>query len=64
MKKKKGTIDESEKEMINNIFEFDDKIASDIMTHRTDIVGIPISSSLKDIIDLGQNRKIHKVSCV
>lgn len=53
----KGTIDESEKEMINNIFEFDDKIASDIMTHRTDIVGIPISSSLKDIIDLVKTEK-------
>jgi len=53
----KGTIDESEKEMINNIFEFDNKIVSDIMTHRTDIVSIPISSSLKDIIDLINQKK-------
>ena len=53
----KGTIDGSEKEMINNIFEFDDKIASDIMTHRTVLFGIPISSSLKDIIDLVKTEK-------
>ncbi len=30
----KGTIDEVEKEVIHNIFEFDDKTAKDIMTHR------------------------------
>jgi len=33
----KGAIDFSEKEMIQNIFEFDDKTAEDIMTHRTDV---------------------------
>lgn len=32
----KGTIDEVEKEMIQNIFEFDDLCAEDAMTHRTD----------------------------
>jgi putative hemolysin len=45
----RGAIDESEKEMINNIFEFDNKIVSEIMTHRTDIVGIPIAAGLKEI---------------
>jgi len=48
----KGTIDESEKEMINNIFEFDNKIVEDIMTHRTEIVGIPITASLQEVIEL------------
>ena len=33
----KGTIDQDEKEMIQNIFEFDDKTAGDIMTHRTEV---------------------------
>lgn len=32
----KGTIDESEKEMIQNVFEFDDITAEEVMTHRTD----------------------------
>ena len=32
-----GTIDESEKEIIQNVFEFDDLSASDVATHRTDI---------------------------
>ena len=38
----KGTILETEKQMINNIFEFDNKTVSDIMTHRTNIVAIPV----------------------
>jgi len=53
----RGAIDESEKEMINNIFEFDNKIVSEIMTHRTDIVGIPISAGLKDIIEMINRKK-------
>lgn len=31
-----GAIDQDEKEMIHNIFELDDTLAHDIMTHRTD----------------------------
>jgi putative hemolysin len=33
----KGAINISEKEMIQNIFEFDDKTAEDVMTHRTEV---------------------------
>ncbi len=45
----KGTIRETEKEMINNIFEFDNSEVADIMTHRTDVVGIDVKSSLEDV---------------
>ena len=34
----KGTIDHHEKEFIQNVFEFNDTIAGDIATHRTDVV--------------------------
>ncbi len=34
----KGTIDHHEKELIQNIFEFNDICAGDITTHRTDVV--------------------------
>jgi len=33
----KGTIDPEEKDMIQNIFEFDDLTAGEIMTHRTEV---------------------------
>ena len=45
-----GSIHETEKEMINNIFEFNNKIAGDIMTHRTEIVGIRLDADLKSIM--------------
>ncbi len=46
----KGVIEESEKEMINNIFEFDDISACDVMTHRTDIEAVEISDSMADVL--------------
>ena len=33
----KGTIDEDEKELLQNVFEFDDLTAGEIATHRTDV---------------------------
>lgn len=46
----KGTIEEEEKEMINNVFEFNDTIASEIMIHRTDIFAIEINDNLSNIL--------------
>lgn len=48
----RGTIEESEAEMINNIFEFGDKVAKDIMTDRSNIVSIDGSMKLDDAIEL------------
>lgn len=48
----RGTIEESEAEMINNIFEFGDKVAKDIMTDRSNIVAIDGSMKLDDAIEL------------
>lgn len=45
----KGTIQEDQKFMINNIFELDNTLVSEIMTHRTGIVGIPMDYSLKEV---------------
>lgn len=47
----RGTIQESEQRMIDNIFEFDNKDASDIMTHRTHIVAIPHTATLNEVIE-------------
>lgn len=45
-----GLIQASEAEMISNIFEFGDKEAQDIMTHRKNVVGIDADTSLKDAV--------------
>lgn len=46
----KGSIKEEEKELINNVFEFNDKVVSEIMTHRMDIYAIDIESDVDDIL--------------
>jgi putative hemolysin len=56
-----GAIEESEKEMINNIFEFNDRTASEIMTHRTEISAVEDTASLKDIIDLAMNEGFSRI---
>lgn len=48
----KGMIEESEAAMINNIFEFGDKAAKDIMTDRSNIVAIDVSQKLEDAIEV------------
>lgn len=45
-----GLIQASEAEMISNIFEFGDKEAQDIMTHRKNVIAIDADTSLKDAI--------------
>lgn len=48
----KGVIENSQAEMIDNIFEFDDLDAGDIMTHRTEMTAIDISASLEEVAEL------------
>jgi putative hemolysin len=57
----KGTIQGSEKEMINNIFEFDNKTISDIMTHRTNIVALSVDTSLKDTVAIVNREKYTRM---
>ena len=41
----KGVIEDDQKEMINNIFEFDDMDAGDVMTHRTDVIAADVNDT-------------------
>ncbi len=56
----KGAIESSQKDMIINVFEFDDIVAADVMTHRTDICAVDKSDSLdfllKEAIENGYSR--------
>ncbi len=57
----KGVIEDAQKEMINNIFEFDDLDAGDIMTHRTDVIAADINTVTLDefmglAIEYGRSR--------
>ena len=47
----KGNIELQEKKMINNIFEFNDRIASEIMVHRTNIVAVNIDMTIAEVVE-------------
>ncbi|MBE6754675.1 MAG: HlyC/CorC family transporter [Ruminococcaceae bacterium] len=48
----RGVIEESERDMIANIFEFGDTTASEVMTHRTEVYGVENTDTVSDVIEL------------
>lgn len=58
-----GVIQASEAEMISNIFEYGDKEAQDIMTHRNNIVAVDGNMLLRDVIHyiLSENNSRYPV---
>ncbi len=57
----RGAIQETEKEMINNVFEFNNKVVSDIMTHRTEIVGMSLPTAMDNIAALFKNEQYSRI---
>mgnify|MGYP002799012816 FL=1 len=47
----KGTIERGEKQLLNNVFEFNDIIVSEVMTPRTEMYAIDINSDINDTLD-------------
>lgn len=47
----KGVIGDSTKNIIENVFDFDDTVASEIMTHRTEMTAIEDNAELSEIVD-------------
>ncbi len=43
----KGTIDHDEREFIQNVFEFDDLAAEELVTHRTDVTMLDLEDSME-----------------
>ena len=56
-----GSIDETEKEMINNIFDLSNISVGEIATHRTDIVAIPLDATLEDITNVITEEKYSRI---
>ena len=47
----KGTIEKGERQLLNNVFEFNDIIVSEVMTPRTAIYAIDINDNVKELLD-------------
>lgn len=56
----RGLIDQSENEMIQNIFEFDSTTVSEVMTHRTEVSAIDVNSSKEDVLAYVTNEKFTR----
>jgi putative hemolysin len=48
----RGIFQETETDMINSIFEFDDTVAREVMTPRTDIVAVSVDAAIDEILDI------------
>ena len=57
----KGTIEEEEKELINNVFEFNDKVVSEVMIHRTEIFAVDIKNNVSDILEKIDDFKYSRI---
>jgi putative hemolysin len=47
--------------MIENIFEFNDKAVSDVMTHRTNIVSLDVDASFDEVVDVAIHEKYTRI---
>lgn len=56
-----GLIEESQREMINNIFEFDDSVVSDVMTHRKDVTAVDVESKIGDVVYIAINEGYSRI---
>lgn len=48
----KGVIEQTEKDMIANIFDFDNTTLSEVMTHRTDMVAVEDTASIRQAVNI------------
>lgn len=56
-----GAIEESQAEMISNIFEFDDVEISEVMTHRTEVLALKEDSSVTEAVKLALEEGVSRI---
>ncbi len=56
-----GVLEDDEKDMINNIFEFGDSTAREIMTPRTEIIAVSKAITYDDLIEMYRDEKISRL---
>ncbi|MGL4791443.1 MAG: hemolysin family protein, partial [Anaerotignaceae bacterium] len=56
-----GVLERDERELINNVFDFGDAKAKDVMTQRTDIASISKDATFKEIMEVFRAEKFSKI---
>ena len=59
--KERGVINQTERDMLDGIFEFDTKLAREVMTPRTDVVLVDIADSPDSIIRMLTNGRYSRI---
>lgn len=57
----KGVIEETEKDMIANILDFNDTAAAEVMTHRTDIAAVPDDADVSQVVAVAMEHGCSRV---
>ncbi len=57
----KGVIGESAKDMISNIFDFNDITANEIMTHRTEVAAVEDTAGIPDVVALSIEKGYSRI---
>ena len=57
----RGAIEEAEKDMINNIFEFDTRDVTDVMTHRTEVSSLEITATVQEAVQLATETGFSRI---
>lgn len=57
----KGVLDEDAKDMISNIFEFNDITADEAMTHRTEVSAVEDTQSVQDVVSLAIEKGYSRI---
>jgi len=56
-----GAIDAQEEELLHHIFDFGEKMVQQVMVPRTEMVGVPISASLEEVLTLFATEKYTRL---
>lgn len=56
-----GHIESSEREMINNVFEFHELAVNDVMTHRTDMVAVSVDAEISEVVYTAINSGFSRI---
>lgn len=56
-----GVIEQDEKQIINNVFDFSDSVARDIMIPRIDMVTVPFTANYKEVLKVFQDSMYTRI---
>jgi putative hemolysin len=56
-----GNIQDDETIMIENIFEFNDKEVSEIMTHRTHVTALSVEATFEEVVDVAVHERFSRI---